>query len=85
VNLTDFLASPLLRKPTGHHHAGGYILDPTLTATPTYTCQSGIYPDCLPFATLGDYNQAVYNTFLDWIGHGAPYSYNGSTPVFNPP
>ncbi len=82
VNLTDFLASPLLRKPTGNHHGGGNILDPTLTATPTYTCQSGVWPDCLPFATLGDYNQAVYNTFLDWIEHGAPYSYTGSTPNY---
>ncbi len=82
VNLTDFLASPLLRKPTGNHHGGGNILDPTLTATPTYTCQSGVWPDCLPFATLGDYNQAAYDTFLDWIEHGAPYSYTGSTPNY---
>lgn len=82
VNLTDYLASPLLRKPTGNHHGGGKVIDFTLTASPTYDCQSGVWPDCVPFSTLGEYNQAVYNTFLDWIQHGAPYSYTGSTPNY---
>lgn len=80
VNLTDFLASPLLRKPTGHHHNAGAVLDVTATGT---AC--GAAPACAPFANYGAYSQAVYDTFLDWIQHGAPYSYNGSAQVFNPP
>ena len=26
INLTDLVASPLLRKPSGHHHNGGQRL-----------------------------------------------------------
>lgn len=79
VNLTDFLGSPLLRKPTGNHHAGGQVLNPAST-TPC-VAPTG-FPQCLPFATYGDYSTAVYNTFLDWIEHGAPYSYTGTTPNY---
>lgn len=79
VNLTDFLASPLLRKPTGYHHAGGPILD---FANATACVAPAGFPQCLPFITYGDYSIAVYNTFLDWIEHGAPYSYTGSTPNY---
>jgi len=79
VNLTDFLASPLLRKPTGNHHGGGQVLDP---ANATVCVAPAGYPQCLPFATYGAYSTAVYNTFLDWIQHGAPYSYTGATPNY---
>lgn len=79
VNLTEFVASPLLRRPTTLHHGAGYVvLDTSLTTA----CAS---PGCLPFATNGAYYQAVINTFTDWIEHGAPYSYSSGTPVFNPP
>lgn len=79
VNLTDFLASPLLRKPTGNHHGGGQVLNP---ASATACVAPAGFPQCLPFVTYGDYSTAVYNTFLDWIEHGAPYSYTGSTPNY---
>jgi len=84
VNLTDFLASPLLRKPTGNHHYGGKVLQKD-AADPSYGTACVVAPgspQCLPFVTYGDYSQAVYNTFLDWIEHGAPYSYTGSTPNY---
>jgi len=32
VNLTEITASPLLRKPSGNHHAGGKLLDLTTSA-----------------------------------------------------
>jgi hypothetical protein len=79
VNLTDFLASPLLRKPTGNHHGGGQVLNSTSV---TACVAPAGFPQCLPFVTYGDYSTAVYNTFLDWIEHGAPYSYTGSTPNY---
>ena len=34
INFTDVAASPLLRKPTGHHHNGGTIWDLTTYPTP---------------------------------------------------
>lgn len=80
VNLTDFLASPLLRKPTGNHHGGYDVLRP-LDTTACNAPTLG-WPECQPFATYGDYSTAVYNTFLDWIEHGAPYSYTGTTPNY---
>lgn len=80
VNLTDFLGSPLLRKPTGNHHGGGQVLDPG-SATPC-AAPPGL-PQCLPFATYGSYSTAVYNTFVDWIEHGAPYAYTaGGAPIY---
>lgn len=81
VNLTDFLASPLLRKPTGNHHGGNDVLRP-LDTTACDNTPAVVWPECQPFATYGDYSTAVYNTFLDWIEHGAPYSYTGSTPNY---
>lgn len=84
VNLTDFLASPLLRKPTGNHHGGGKVLqkDAGDASYGTACAASPTWPSCQPFATYGAYSQAVYDTFLDWIQHGAPYSYTGSTPNY---
>lgn len=84
VNLTDFLASPLLRKPTGNHHGGGKVLqkDPTDASYGTACAASPTWPSCQPFGTYGAYSQAVYDTFLDWIQHGAPFSYTGSTPNY---
>jgi hypothetical protein len=80
VNLTDFLASPLLRKPTGNHHGGFDVLRPLdLTVC---NAGGGGWPECQPFANYGAYSTAVYNTFLDWIEHGAPYSYTGTTPNY---
>jgi hypothetical protein len=70
INFSDVAASSLLLKPSGHHHGGGYPLDPTLT-TP---CQpTGTWPSCQPYATLGQYNAAAYNMFVNWILNGAPY------------
>lgn len=66
INFTDVAASPLLRKPTGHHHNGGFILDPT---DPT-TCSTA---GCLPYSTKGEYNKAQYNKIVLWILNGAPY------------
>lgn len=77
VNLTDFPASPLLRRPTTLLHGAGYVVLDTASTT---ACAA--YPGCGPFGTQGAYFQAVYNTFLDWIEHGAPYSYSGSTPNY---
>jgi len=84
VNLTDFPASPLLRKPTGNHHFGGKVLqrDAADLNYATACAASPTWPSCQPFATYGAYSQAVYDTFRDWIEHGAPYSYTGSTPNY---
>ena len=79
VNLTDFLASSLLRKPTSDHHGGGPVLD--FSSADPCVAPAG-FPQCLPFATYGDYSTAVYNTFLDWIEHGAPYNYSGGAPIY---
>lgn len=64
INFTDVAASPLLQKPSGHHHGGGYVLDPTLT----YACAA-----CAPYSNIGTYNAAAYNMFINWILNGAPY------------
>jgi len=65
ANLTDVIASPLLRKPTGHHHGGGLVLDFKSTTPCTAPCSG--------FATYGDFYRAQYNTFVNWIVNGAPY------------
>ena len=70
INFTDVAASPLLRKPTGHHHNGGLIFD---TANPTTCVASPGVPACLPYGTLGDYYKAQYNKIVLWILNGAPY------------
>jgi hypothetical protein len=69
ANFTDIAASPLLRKPTGHHHTGGQVLD----FNNTTACDAVNFPQCLPFATLGDWYRAQYNTIVNWIANGAPY------------
>ena len=65
ANFTDIAASPLLRKPTGHHHGGGQVLD--------FNNTSACVAPCSGFATLGDWYRAQYNTFVNWIVNGAPY------------
>jgi hypothetical protein len=70
INFTDIAASPLLRKPSGHHHGGGLVFNTTST---TACAVAPTYPDCSPFATLGAYNAAKYNMFVNWILNGAPY------------
>jgi hypothetical protein len=65
VNLTDVIASPLLRKPTGHHHNGGHVLDFNSTTPCTAPCSG--------FATYGDFYRAQYDTFVNWMVNGAPY------------
>ena len=65
ANLTDVIASPLLRKPTGHHHNGGHVFDFNNTTPCTAPCSG--------FATYGDFYRAQYNTFVNWIVNGAPY------------
>ena len=56
VNLTDWVASPLLRKPSGNHHAGGVD---ALTGFDTSL-------------TPGDSGRADYDKFVAWIVRGAP-------------
>jgi hypothetical protein len=65
LNFTDVIASPLLRKPTGHHHNGGHVFDFNNTTPCTAPCAG--------FATYGDFYRAQYNTFVNWILNGAPY------------
>lgn len=64
INFRDVAASPLLRKPAGNHHYGGYVLD-FGNATPCAAPCSG-YP------TWGDYYRAQYNMLVNWILNGAP-------------
>lgn len=70
VNLSDPSASPLLRKPTGHHHGGNNPLD--FTSASACVAAPG-FPACLPYATLGAFNQAQYGMLVNWIVNGAPY------------
>lgn len=70
INFTDVAASPLLRKPSGHHHGGGLVFD---TANTTTCVASPGSPACQPYATLGDYYKAQYNKIVLWILNGAPY------------
>jgi hypothetical protein len=56
INFTDLVASPLLRKPSGAHHAGGTIA----TFTNVSTRPPG-HPD-----------RAGYDLFLNWILNNAP-------------
>jgi mono/diheme cytochrome c family protein len=70
VNLSDFSASPLLRKPIGHHHNAGNQLD---FANPTACVPAPGFPACQPYATLGEFNHAQYSIIANWIVNGAPY------------
>jgi len=68
INFTDVAASPLLRKPTGHHHGGGLVLDFTNSgACAPATCGAA-------YTTYGAYYAAAYNMFVNWILNGAPYN-----------
>lgn len=58
VNFADIAASPLLRKPSGHHHGGGVLPQPNYDG-------AGLPP--------GDPGRANYDLVLDWILNGAPY------------
>ena len=65
ANFTDVAVSPLLRKPTNHHHCGGLVFDFNNTSACTLPC--------VGFATLGDWYRAQYNTIVNWIVNDAPY------------
>jgi len=64
INLTDVVASPLLRKPTGNHHYGGNVFDFSNVTACTAPCSG--------YATWGDYYRAQYNMLVNWILNGAP-------------
>lgn len=70
INFTDINASPLLRKPSGHHHAGGLGFN---TASTTACSGTATYPDCTPYLNLGAFYSAKYKMFVNWILNGAPY------------
>ncbi|MFA6902339.1 MAG: hypothetical protein WC236_04585 [Gallionellaceae bacterium] len=70
INFTDIAASPLLRKPSGHHHGGGLVFN---TTNLTACTGNATYPDCPSGMTLGVYLGAKYNMFVNWILNGAPY------------
>ncbi|HKA39496.1 MAG TPA: hypothetical protein VKD25_06995, partial [Burkholderiales bacterium] len=62
INFTDIAASPLLRKPSGNHHAGSQL--------------GGFDTSLAPGATTGGFLNAGrgnYDLFLNWILNGAPY------------
>lgn len=67
INFTDVDASPLLRKPSGYHHAGGPVLDLNST-TPCTNVQP-----CWAYGSWAAYYLAKYNLIRDWILDGAPY------------
>jgi hypothetical protein len=58
INFTDIVASPLLRKPSGHHHRG----------TPNGAPLTGFDASLTP----GDPGRVNYDLFLNWILNGAP-------------
>ncbi|MGZ3236896.1 MAG: hypothetical protein ACXU8A_05910, partial [Burkholderiaceae bacterium] len=63
ANFTDIAASPLLRKPSGHHHRG----------TPTNLPLTGFDLGTTTSPKLpGDPARASYDLFLNWILNGAP-------------
>jgi hypothetical protein len=68
INFTNIAASPLLRKPTGHHHGGGLVLNFADGGTCTAPCGG-----TTAYATKGAYYSAAYNMFVNWISNGAPY------------
>jgi mono/diheme cytochrome c family protein len=71
INFTDVAASPLLRKPAGYHHGGGYVLN---SSDATACVASPGWPACLPYSTLGEYYAAQRNLLVNWILNGAPYN-----------
>ena len=58
INFTDIKGSPLLRKPTGHHHKGA----------PSGSPMPGFDNTLAP----GSAGRADYDLFLNWILNGAP-------------
>ena len=56
INFTDIVASPLLRKPSGHHHGGGA------------SALAGFNTSLAP----GQLGRADYDKVLNWILNGAP-------------
>lgn len=66
INFTDVAASPLLRKPRNHHHAGGLMFD--------FANATACAAPCSGYATYGDWYRAQYNMFVNWILNGAPYN-----------
>lgn len=63
INFSDVAASPLLRHPSGYHHAGNIL--------PGFgSIASAVHADQLP---PGDPNRSYYDLFLNWILNGAPY------------
>ncbi len=58
INFTDIVSSPLLRKPSGHHHNGKQ------TPFPGFDAPRGSRP--------GDAGRENYDLFVGWIVNGAP-------------
>ena len=66
INFTDLAASPLLRKPAGHHHGANFNADPTVFAgvIPRPSYDTSLAP--------GNPGRAEYDKILNWILAGAP-------------
>jgi mono/diheme cytochrome c family protein len=60
INFTDIVASPLLRKPSGHHHGANLV--------PGVIPRPGFDTTLVP----GDAGRADYDKVLNWIMNGAP-------------
>jgi mono/diheme cytochrome c family protein len=60
INFTDIVASPLLRKPSGHHHGANLV--------PGVIPMPGFDTTLVP----GDPGRANYDKVLNWILNGAP-------------
>ncbi len=60
INFTDIIASPLLRKPAGHHHGANVV--------PGVLARAGFDTSLRP----GDAGRADYDLILNWILNGAP-------------
>ncbi len=61
INFTDWVASALLRKPSGHHHGANF---PLAGVIPLAGFDSGLVP--------GAPGRADYDKMLNWILNGAP-------------
>jgi mono/diheme cytochrome c family protein len=61
INFTDWIASPLLRKPSGHHHGANF---PLTGVIPLAGFESGLVP--------GAAGRADYDKVVSWILNGAP-------------
>ena len=65
INFTDLVASPLLRKPSGHHH-GADFPNPNSLVLPRAGFDTSLVP--------GAPGRADYDKVLNWILNGAPES-----------